>query len=89
MIQEQEFSLRNEARRKETADLQSRESELSKQVDQVKNSQENVERLPSAVASFLEDTQQMDIRWQKAQVQIILKAAHVYRGGKVELELRE
>ncbi len=89
VIQEQEFSLRNEARRKENADLQSRESELSQQVDQIKNSQEYVEQLPGAVGSFLDDMQKMEIRWQKAQLQTILKAAHIYRDGNIELEFRE
>ncbi len=55
----------------------------------MKNSQEHVERLPGAIGSFLEDIQQMDIRWQKAQLQTILKAAHIYRDGKVELEFRQ
>ena len=54
----------------------------------MKNSQENVDRLPGAVRSFLDDMQKMDIRWQKAQLQTILKAAHNYRDGKVELEFR-
>ena len=88
VIQEQEFSLRNEARRTESGELQARESELSQQVDRMKNSQQNVERLPGAVGSFLEDIQKMDIRWQKAQLQTILKTAHIYRDGKVELEFR-
>jgi len=88
VIQEQEFSLRNEARRTETGELQARESELSQQIDRMKNSQQYVERLPGAVGSFLNDIQKMDIRWQKAQLQTILKATHIYRDGKVELEFR-
>ena len=31
----------------------------------------------------------MDIRQQKAQLQTILKAAHIYRDGRIELEFRE
>ena len=38
---------------------------------------------------FLEDMQKMDIRWQKAQLQTILKAAHINREGGVKLEFRE
>ena len=89
VIQEQEFALRNEARRDGTGDLQARESELSEWIERTKNSQDHVERLPNTVGSFLDDMQKMDIRWQKAQLQTILKAAHVYRDGKVELEFRE
>ena len=55
----------------------------------MKKSQDNVARLPSAIGSFLEDIQKMEIRWQKAQLQTILKAAHIYRDGKVELEFRQ
>jgi hypothetical protein len=33
--------------------------------------------------------QPLDIRQQKAQLQTILKAAHVYKEGKMELEFRE
>jgi len=65
------------------------ESDLSQQIDQKKSSQENVERLPGAVRSYLIDMQKMDTRWQKAQLQTILKAAHIYRDGKVELEFRQ
>jgi hypothetical protein len=89
VIQEQEFALRNEARRKDTADLQARDSELSDLLDQVKNSQAQVDRLPKAIGSFTDDVKNMDIRWQKAQLQTILKSAHIYRDGAIELEFRE
>ncbi|MCH7706393.1 MAG: hypothetical protein IIB33_05035 [Chloroflexi bacterium] len=89
MIQEQEFALRNEARRKDTAGLQARESELSNWLDRVRNSQTQVERLPHFIGSFIDDIQSMDIRWQKAQLQTILKAAHIYRDGRTQLEFRE
>ena len=46
------------------------------------------ERLPGAIRSFLEDFQGMDVRHQKAQLQAILKAAHVYRDDHIELEFR-
>ena len=39
--------------------------------------------------NFMEAFQAMDLRQQKAQLQIILKAAHVYRDGRIELEFRE
>jgi len=45
--------------------------------------------LPSAIGFFFDNMQKMDIRWQKAQLQTILRAAHIYRDGKVELEFRE
>ena len=89
IIQEQEFTLRNEARRAESSTLQARESELNKWYERVKNTQAQVERLPKVIGSFIEDVQNMDIRWQKAQMQTILKAAHIFRDGRIELEFRE
>ena len=42
-----------------------------------------------AVGSFPDDIQKTDIRWQKAQLQTILNATHIYRDGAIELEFRE
>lgn len=47
------------------------------------------EKLPQAIRTFLEDLQNMDIRQQKAHLQTILKAAHIYRDGRIELEFRQ
>ena len=41
-----------------------------------------------AIQSFLEDFQGLDVRHQKAQLQAILKTAHVYRDDRIELEFR-
>ena len=38
--------------------------------------------------AFLEDFQGLDVRRQKAHLQTILQAAHVYRDGRLELEFR-
>jgi len=40
------------------------------------------------VRSFLEDFQGMEVVRAKAILQTILKAAHVWKDGKVELEFR-
>jgi hypothetical protein len=46
------------------------------------------EGLPQAILSFLEDFQELDVRRQKAQLQTILKSAHVHRDDRLELEFR-
>ena len=88
VITEDEFNLRNDARRQEKTDLEPRESELAQWVEQVRSSEAQIERLPEAIGSFLEDFQGMDIRWQKAQLQTLLRAAYIYRDGRIELEFR-
>jgi hypothetical protein len=47
------------------------------------------ERLPEETGSFLESFDTLDPRQQKAHLQSILKAAHIYNDGRIELEFRE
>jgi len=89
VIREQEFAIRNDARREETSKLEARHAELSVWLERERTTQEQIDRLPMAIGTFLEDFQKMDVRWQKAQLQTILKAAHVYRDGNIELEFRQ
>ena len=89
MINEEEFNLRSEARRREKAELEARELELSQWVERVRNTEAQAERLPVAIGAFMVDCQNMDIRWQKAQLQNIVQAARVYRDGRIELEFRD
>lgn len=48
-----------------------------------------VERVPLAIQTFEEAFQSLEPRQQKAQLQTILKAANVYKDGRIELEFRE
>ena len=89
VITEEEFNLRNESRRREKAELEARELELAQWVERVRNTEAQAERLPIAIGAFLDDIRKMDIRWQKAQLQSIVKAARVYRDGRIELEFRD
>ena len=43
---------------------------------------------PDAIKTFLEDFQGLEPRIQKAHLQTILKAAHVYRDGTIDIEFR-
>jgi hypothetical protein len=47
------------------------------------------ERLPQSIGTFLEAFESLDPRERKAHLQTILKAAYVYRDGRIELEFRE
>jgi hypothetical protein len=47
-----------------------------------------IERVPGAVILFKEAFNNLDLRQQKAQLQTILKSAHFYKDGKIELEFR-
>jgi hypothetical protein len=47
------------------------------------------ERLPQAIQTFVEAFESLDPRQQKAHLQSILKAAHIYNDGRIELEFRE
>jgi Ca2+-binding EF-hand superfamily protein len=40
------------------------------------------------IKTFEEAFHSLELRQQKAQLQTILKAAHVYKDGKIELEFR-
>jgi hypothetical protein len=45
--------------------------------------------VPQAIKTFVEAFQSLDVRQQKAQLQTILKAATVYKDGRIELEFRD
>jgi len=61
---------------------------MTKLLGQAKASEALIEKVPKAIKSFEEASQNLELRQQKAQLQIILKAAHVYKDGKIELEFR-
>ena len=44
--------------------------------------------VPVKVRSFLEDIQGMEVRQAKAILQGIIKAAHVFSDGRIEMEFR-
>ncbi len=85
---EQEFAKANESLRTEKAELKKRQAELTKKLKQAKASEALVERVPKAIKIFLEVFHRLVPRQQKAQLQAILKAAHIYTDGKIELEFR-
>jgi site-specific DNA recombinase len=88
VLTEQEFAKANETARSQKADLEGRKEELAKLLNQAKASEALIERVPKAIKTFAEAFKSLDTREQKAQLQTILKAAHVYKDGKIELEFR-
>ena len=88
VLNEEEFVKANEACRTQAEALQKRQDEPVVWVDQQRDITSAVERLPGQIKSFLEDFQGMDVRRQKAHLQTILKAAHIYQDNTVKLEFR-
>jgi ABC-type anion transport system duplicated permease subunit len=88
VINEQEFTKANTAARSQKAELEVRKEALSKLLSQAKASEALIERVPKAIKTFEEAFQNLELRQQKAQLQTILKAARIYKDGKIELEFR-
>ncbi len=78
----------NAQRRQERADLETRRATLAAEVERSRKQAEIAEELPGRIGTFLEDFMGLDVRRQKAHLQTILRAAHVYRDGRLELEFR-
>jgi hypothetical protein len=47
-----------------------------------------MKKIPTAIKNFEDAFNSLEIRQQKAQLQSILKAANIYKDGKIELEFR-
>jgi site-specific DNA recombinase len=88
VINEEEFKKANEARRDERTSLADRRQALVEWLGREADRAANVETIPLEIKSFLEDFREMDIHRQKVHLQRILKAVHVWKGGRVELEFR-
>jgi hypothetical protein len=88
VLTEQEFACDNEIARTQKVDLQKRQAELTKLINQARASEGTIERVPRAIKTFVEAFQSLEPRQQKAQLQTISKAATVYKDGRIELEFR-
>jgi hypothetical protein len=87
-LNEPEFGRANEAVRSQASALEGRREELRTWVDLQRHKVSVAEQMPAAIRTYVEDFQGMEGRQQKAQLQTILKAAYVYRDGRIELEFR-
>ena len=88
VLNEEEFTKANEVRRDERSTLEASKAEMEQQVAQDRDKRQAAESVPAKVRSLMEDFQQLEVRPQKARLQELLKAAHVHRDGRIELEFR-
>ncbi len=88
-LPEQEFVKANEKARSEKTELEARKEELNNLLSTAKASEALINKIPTAIKTFEEAFNSLEPRQQKAQLQTILKAAHIYKDGKIELEFRE
>ncbi len=89
IVSEAEFERANQAERERNARLEASRVELKSWLEREHDRASLAERLPVSIGTFLEAFESLDPRQQKAHLQTILKAAYVYRDGRVELEFRE
>ena len=83
-----EFAKANTAAREEAAALEERRVTLVARLVQERDRAAMVAKVPTQIGAFIEDFQNLDPRLQKAQLQTILKAVHVWNDGRIELEFR-
>jgi hypothetical protein len=88
IITEAEYTKRAEVRRQEQSALQAHKAKLEASIAAQRDREAQAKAVPVRVSSFLEDFQGMDVVNAKAILQTILKAAHVWRDGRIELEFR-
>ena len=88
IMTEPEYLKRQEVRRQDQVGLTSRKAELEAAVAAQRDMEAQAASVPVRVRSFLEDFQGMDVRQAKAILQGIIKAAHVFNDGRIELEFR-
>ncbi|MDP3061650.1 MAG: recombinase family protein, partial [Chloroflexota bacterium] len=88
VLNEDEFSKANETRRAERVAVDARVADLKGRIEAERRRAEQADAIPQAVGSFLETFQSIDARQAKAKLQTILKAAYIYRDGRIELEFR-
>ena len=88
VLNEQEFAKANEKVRTDKSQLEARKKELTDKLTQARATEAMIEKVPRVIKTFLESFQSLDIRQQKAHLQTIIKSAHIYKDGKIELEFR-
>ena len=88
IMTEPEYLKRQEVRREEQEGLQSRKVDLEAAITAQRDMEDQVDAVPIKIRSFIEDVNSMDVRQAKAILQGIIKAAHVFNDGRIELEFR-
>ncbi len=88
VMTEAEYIKRQEIRRQEQEELQPRKAELEASVAAQKDMEAQAAAVPAKIRSFLEDFRDMEVPQAKAFLQNIVKAAHVFKDGRIELQFR-
>lgn len=88
IITEAEYTKRAEVRRQEQAVLEDRKVELESSIAVRRDREAQTKSVPVKVRSFMEDFQGMEVTRAKAILQTIVKAAYVWRDGRIEVEFR-
>ena len=63
-------------------------AELREELHRAEATRESITSLPERITSFVESFEQLEVPKAKAMLQMILKRAYVWTGGRVELEFR-
>jgi len=88
ILTEPEYLKRQEVRRQEQEGLQPRKAELEASVAAQRDMEAQAAAVPVKVRSFMEDFRDMEVPQAKAILQGSIKAAHVFKDGRIELEFR-
>ena len=88
ILSEPEYLKRRDVRREEQMELQPRRTALEASVATQKDIASQAASVPVRVRAFLEDFRNMEVPQAKVILQSIVKSAHVYNDGRVELEFR-
>jgi len=88
IMTEAEYLKRREVRRQEQEELQPRKAELEASVAAQKDMEAQAAAVPVKVRSFMADFRDMEVPQAKAILQGIIKAAHVFKDGRIEVEFR-
>ena len=88
IMTESEYLKRQEIRRQEQEGLQPRKAELEASVAAQQDMEAQAAAVPVKVRSFMEDFRDMEVPQAKAFLQSIIKAAHVFKDGRIELTFR-
>ena len=88
IMTESEYIKRQENRRSEQEELQPRKVDLEAAIAAQRDMESQVASVPVKVGTFLADFQDIDVGQAKAILQGIIRAAHVYNDGRIEMEFR-
>lgn len=88
ILDEAEFQRDNAVRRDERARLENLRADLEARAKAQKAQTASAAAIPAKVQGFMTTFLEGDVRKSKAQLQLLLKAVHVYKDGRFEVEFR-